>query len=323
MSTPLLPSPGYPQDLSLSRAHSSTQLTYSSSISLYEKENHRIATGFNLTPPFKTTSMASQQSVAELEGKEPVAELELDGEQSSWLLSWRGGTGKPGSIIVGDLSLLRNSRPPLAYVVYLPQPKLQFPRFDLHRSPSTINSKDLQGTELSFLYGRSRRRRWPIDRATNFPRWIGTLVLASIYGLRIFYVQGFYIVAYALGIYILNLLIGFLSPLVDPEHEVSDGPLLPMKGSDEYKPFIRRLPEFKFWYSVTKAFLIAFVLSFFSAFDVPVFWPILLFYWLVLFVLTMKRQIAHMMKHRYIPFSIGKQKYGGKKSSISGGSRAD
>ena len=60
-------------------------------------------------------------------------------------------------------------------------------------------------------------------------------------------------------------------------------------------------------YSIAKAFCIAFVMTFFPAFDVPVFWPILLCYWIVLFVLTMKRQIAHMIKHKYIPFSVGKQ----------------
>uniref|UniRef100_A0A5B7AK37 Protein RER1 n=1 Tax=Davidia involucrata TaxID=16924 RepID=A0A5B7AK37_DAVIN len=148
-------------------------------------------------------------------------------------------------------------------------------------------------------------------------RWVGTAVLASIYALRVYYVQGFYIVSYGLGIYILNLLIGFLSPLVDPELEPSDGPLLPTKGSDEFKPFIRRLPEFKFWYSITKAFCIAFVMTFFSVFDVPVFWPILLCYWIVLFVLTMKRQILHMIKYKYVPFNIGKQRYNGKKSAAS------
>jgi len=58
---------------------------------------------------------------------------------------------------------------------------------------------------------------------------------------------------------------------------------------------------------MTKAFCIAFLMTFFSVFDVPVFWPILLCYWVVLFVLTMRRQIAHMIKHKYIPFSIGKQ----------------
>ena len=60
-------------------------------------------------------------------------------------------------------------------------------------------------------------------------------------------------------------------------------------------------------YSMTKALCIAFVMTFFSVFDVPVFWPILLCYWIVLFVLTMRRQIAHMIKYKYIPLNIGKQ----------------
>merc|ERR1712226_505618 len=153
-----------------------------------------------------------------------------------------------------------------------------------------------------------------LDRSTPHmvQRWLGTLLVAAIYAVRVYYLQGFYIVSYGLGIYILNLLIGFLSPQADPEME---GPALPTKGSDEFKPFIRRLPEFKFWYSITKAFLIAFAMTFFSIFDVPVFWPILLFYWVVLFVLTMKRQILHMVKYKYVPFSVGKQRYSGKKST--------
>ncbi|XP_015570720.3 protein RER1A [Ricinus communis] len=167
-----------------------------------------------------------------------------------------------------------------------------------------------------------RMYQYYLDKTTphTIYRWIGSLAIVAIYCLRVYYVQGFYIVSYGLGIYLLNLLIGFLSPLVDPEVEHSDGPLLPTKGSDEFKPFIRRLPEFKFWYSFTKAFCIAFVMTFFSMFDVPVFWPILLCYWIVLFVLTMRRQIAHMIKYKYIPFSIGKQKYGGKRSSASSSS---
>ncbi|KAF8022804.1 hypothetical protein BT93_F0345 [Corymbia citriodora subsp. variegata] len=163
-----------------------------------------------------------------------------------------------------------------------------------------------------------------LDRSTPHvvQRWLGTVAAALIYVLRVYYVQGFYIVSYGLGIYILNLLIGFLSPKVDPELEVPDGASLPTKGSDEFKPFIRRLPEFKFWYAITKAFCVAFLMTFFSVFDVPVFWPILLCYWLVLFVLTMKRQIMHMIKYRYVPFSIGKQRYTGRKRGASSSSSA-
>lgn len=95
----------------------------------------------------------------------------------------------------------------------------------------------------------SRAFRYYLDRSTPHTtgRWLGTAVVAVIYVLRVYFVHGFYIVSYGLGIYLLNILIGFLSPLVDPELEVSDGPALPTRGSDEFKPFVRRLPEFKFW----------------------------------------------------------------------------
>lgn len=78
------------------------------------------------------------------------------------------------------------------------------------------------------------------------------------------------------------------------------------------RPFARRLPEFKFWYQCIKAVWISFIMTFFSIFDIAVFWPILAMYFCVLFVLTMKRQIRHMIKHRYLPFSWGKAKYQGK-----------
>ncbi|KAJ7559845.1 hypothetical protein O6H91_04G104900 [Diphasiastrum complanatum] len=179
---------------------------------------------------------------------------------------------------------------------------------------------------MDALYGEpgevSPALKWKNDLARKFQyyldksaphlaaRWVGSFAVAAIYVLRVYYLQGFYIVTYGLGIYILNLLIGFLSPQVDME---SEGPSLPSKGSDEFKPFVRRLPEFKLWYAFTKAFCVAFVLTFFSIFDVPVFWPILLLYWAVLFALTMNRQIKHMIKYKYVPFSFGKQRYVGKK----------
>jgi hypothetical protein len=97
----------------------------------------------------------------------------------------------------------------------------------------------------------SRTFQHYLDRAAPHTagRWAGTLLAALVYALRVYYAQGFYVVSYGLGIYLLNLLIGFLSPMVDPELEALDaaGPALPTRGDDEFKPFIRRLPEFKFW----------------------------------------------------------------------------
>lgn len=47
----------------------------------------------------------------------------------------------------------------------------------------------------------------------------------------------------------------------------------------------------------TKAVILAFWATFLSVFNVPVFWPILLIYFCVLTVLTLKRQVQHMRKH--------------------------
>ncbi|CAB1336911.1 unnamed protein product [Coregonus sp. 'balchen'] len=118
--------------------------------------------------------------------------------------------------------------------------------------------------------------------------------------------QGWYIVTYALGIYHLNLFIAFLSP---------KGPALPTKQNEEFRPFIRRLPEFKFWHSATKGIVIAMICTFFEAFNVPVFWPILVMYFIMLFCITMKRQIKHMVKYRYLPFTHGKRTYRGKEET--------
>ncbi|EPS63865.1 hypothetical protein M569_10917, partial [Genlisea aurea] len=158
-----------------------------------------------------------------------------------------------------------------------------------------------------------RRYQHFLDKTTPFImyRWISLAGIAFVYALRVYFLQGFYIITYGLGIYVLQLLIAFLSPQVDPEiQQIVDGPTLPTRGSDEFRPFVRRLTEFKFWHSLSKAICIAFLLTFFSAFDVPVFWPVLLFYWLILFVSTMKRQIMHMIKYKYVPFTFGKQRYG-------------
>lgn len=49
--------------------------------------------------------------------------------------------------------------------------------------------------------------------------------------------------------------------------------------------------EFKFWYSATKATALALLSTITRATDVPVYWPILLVYFITLFALTMRRQI--------------------------------
>lgn len=115
---------------------------------------------------------------------------------------------------------------------------------------SSLGSSTPLDAVQAWTFGVSRRYQHLLDKSTPhvLHRWLGTLAVALVYVLRVYLVEGFYVVSYGLGIYLLNLLIGFLSPQVDPEiHDLSDGPSLPTRGSDEFRPFVRRLPEFKFW----------------------------------------------------------------------------
>ncbi|MCJ1298634.1 hypothetical protein MMC08_001424 [Hypocenomyce scalaris] len=144
----------------------------------------------------------------------------------------------------------------------------------------------------------TRRYQAYLDKSTPYVtyRWISTGVLLLVFLLRIVIAQGWYIVCYSLGIYLLNLFLAFLQPKFDPsltqDEGIEDGNdatgSLPTKADEEFRPFIRRLPEFKFWYSATRAIAIGFVCTWFELFNVPVFWPVLVVYWIILFSLTSK-----------------------------------
>lgn len=185
---------------------------------------------------------------------------------------------------------------------------------------------DAKATGIQLVFVKlGRRYQTFLDSTVPFkgPRWATTLVFYAIFWLRILSIQGWYIICYALAIYHLNLFIAFLTPNIDPSLSGSgfsgdaseDGPLLPDKNSSEFKPFQRRIGEFKFWYSGVKAIGIAVCTTFFEAFNVPVFWPILVMYFFILFFVTMKRQIKHMIKYKYLPFTTGKTKYAGKEDT--------
>ncbi|KAL7413473.1 Rer1 family-domain-containing protein [Mrakia frigida] len=194
-----------------------------------------------------------------------------------------------------------------------------------------------------------------LDRVTPYStyRWMATAGLLVIFALRVVFGQGWYIVAYGLSIFLLNIFLAFLQPKFDPSleqdlneqdveeggeagslptHRTSDLPSLGLggkfmgmlgvnggassnggggsrgeDGEEDFRPFIRRLPEFKFWLQATRATVISLALTLTRAADIPVYWPILLIYFLTLFGLTMRRQLRHMIKYKYIPFDMGRK----------------
>ncbi|QLG71375.1 hypothetical protein HG535_0B04170 [Zygotorulaspora mrakii] len=172
-----------------------------------------------------------------------------------------------------------------------------------------------QNVVLEQLHNAKRMYQFYLDKSVphSRERWIALGVLIILFMLRITFSQGWYVVCYALGIYLLNQFLAFLTPKFDMslQQDEENKELEAGEKSDEFRPFIRKLPEFKFWYNAVRATFVSICLTIFSVFDIPVFWPILLMYFVILFLLTMRRQIQHMMKYKYIPLDVGKRRYKG------------
>ena len=145
-----------------------------------------------------------------------------------------------------------------------------------------------------------------------FERWLVTGILLVLYLIRVVLTRGYACLTYCIGIHILNSFIGFISPLDDPEdYDLnSDDSFLPQKNNEEFKPFQRKVKEYTFWSRVSWTLAISILLTFFKGFDIPVFWPLLLVYFFLIFGLVMKRQIQHMIKYHYLPWDYAKARYG-------------
>uniref|UniRef100_A0A0K2U1D3 Protein RER1 n=1 Tax=Lepeophtheirus salmonis TaxID=72036 RepID=A0A0K2U1D3_LEPSM len=181
---------------------------------------------------------------------------------------------------------------------------------DNFEDDSAINK---QGKIQSFFKRISNTYQIYLDRFTPkiISRWVFSVILIISYFVRIFIKQGWFLITYALAIYYLSLLLAFLTPKINPilEEDDDDEGKLPTKQNEEFRPFIRKLPEFKVWYYATKGTIVAFFCTFFNTLNIPVFWPILFVYFLVLFFTTMKNQIIHMIHYKYIPFTYGKPRF--------------
>ncbi|CDR96409.1 Rer1 family protein, putative [Babesia bigemina] len=172
-----------------------------------------------------------------------------------------------------------------------------------------------------------------LDRLSSyvFIRWFYISFMTFIFWHHVIEYGMHYVVAYMYAVYLLNLLIRFITPLdfddLCKAHEAEHGgTILPsnenktanitlerMKNREniyEFRPFLRQMNEFTFWLSATRATHAALFCSMFEFLDVPVFWPLLVFYFVLLFATTMREQLRNMIKYKYIPFDFGKKSYG-------------
>ncbi|EDO07741.1 Rer1 (ER retrieval) family protein [Babesia bovis T2Bo] len=162
-------------------------------------------------------------------------------------------------------------------------------------------------------------------------RWIYFVILFYVFWYRVIAYASHFVIAYMYAVYALNSVIRFLTPLdfqdLCAAHEAAHGgTILPssegnrteitlekMRHPDtvyEFRPFLRDMNEFTFWLCLVRATYVALFCMLFDALDVPVFWPLLVVYFVGLFALTMREQLENMIKYKYVPFNIGKRTYG-------------
>lgn len=177
---------------------------------------------------------------------------------------------------------------------------------------SDLGEQVSSNSVIAFVHKYKNLYQFYLDKCTPYvkERWAAELGLLVLFILRVVFGQGWYVVCYALFIFLLNQFLAFLTPKFDVslQQDEENNELEAGEKSDEFRPFIRRLPEFRFWHNCIRATVLSMFLSLFRILDIPVFWPILLFYFITLFFLTMRRQIQHMIKYRYIPIDIGKKR---------------
>ena len=91
------------------------------------------------------------------------------------------------------------------------RPSMDFPAGNGH-----VDAASLPGGQLAAKI--SQRYRHYLDKTTPHvvPRWIALAVVVLVYAVRAYLLHGYYIITYALGIYNLNLLLGFLTPQARP-----------------------------------------------------------------------------------------------------------
>uniref|UniRef100_A0A8B9Y1P4 Protein RER1 n=1 Tax=Bos mutus grunniens TaxID=30521 RepID=A0A8B9Y1P4_BOSMU len=137
------------------------------------------------------------------------------------------------------------------------------------------------------------------------------LVLFFCFWFYIIFHGSHYVIAYMYAVFLLNLVLRFITPLsfddlVAAHEDANRGTILPL---GEFKPFLRQMNEFTFWLSAVRVTYIASFCLTLDVLDIDVYWPLLILYFVILFLSTMNQQIKNMIKYRYVPFNFCKFYY--------------
>ena len=125
--------------------------------------------------------------------------------------------------------------------------------------------------------------------------------------------QQFYMVAYCLTVLYLKNLMLYLQPndeyMAELEISVESDFVLPMRETDEYKPFERKRREMEAWVELWLWTSLSLSATLFECFDMEADPRILIAYLCIVGVVLFRAKVGHMKKFGYNPFDWGKQRY--------------
>lgn len=142
------------------------------------------------------------------------------------------------------------------------------------------------------------------------PRWIFTGFLVFVYIYRVAKIRTHAVITYCIGVYLLHSFILFVTPkddsIPDPFENVEDDDYNPRNIDNDFRPYVRKLPEFQFWKFCVQAISISYFLTFFPFTNLPVFPRILVIYFVFIVLMTAYKLALHSKKYKYSIFSTGK-----------------
>ncbi|KAM0681706.1 hypothetical protein GINT2_000220 [Glugoides intestinalis] len=140
----------------------------------------------------------------------------------------------------------------------------------------------------------------PLIRA----RWTFTAFLMIVYIRQIVIIKSHDVITYCVGIYLLHAFVLFVTPKDDNipspfENDDDEENYTPMNINNDFRPYVRKLPEFSFWQMCTQIILISYFLTFFPFTDLPVYRPVLVVYSIFILFMTTYKLRMHSKKFKY------------------------
>lgn len=140
-----------------------------------------------------------------------------------------------------------------------------------------------------------------------YPRWAIKALLTLLYSVRVVSSMSHAFITYCLGIYLLHSFILFVTPkdenIPDPFENIQEEIYNPKNIDNEFRPYVRKMPEFNFWMVNTLIIGCSFFLVLFDFTDVQVFTPIFVIYFIFILSFTLHKLWDHSTKFRYNWFS--------------------